>query len=192
MPLVIDRIMRIKIVITNVVCVCVCVCVCGGILQQFGILLASYVAQQYPLPEAYSIVDNILQRLLVLTNGLLSELREDYFLPLLPAIVRFCQTFPPLCSKATSILVALYQVCGSDNGGVMERRAGRRETELQKLGEHLSLTVKLKNPSLFFCSLLPSFSLSPPFITLYCTFWDEIITLYCTFWDESQYATLTH
>ncbi|CAI8032929.1 Integrator complex subunit 2, partial [Geodia barretti] len=67
--------------------------------QQFGVLLASFVVQQYPLPEALSIVDEILKFLLALANEIPSHLREDYFTPLLPALVRFCQTFPLLCQK---------------------------------------------------------------------------------------------
>ena len=45
-------------------------------------------------------------------------MRESYFEPLLPAIVRFCRTFPPLCSKATSILVALSRASSTGEGGV--------------------------------------------------------------------------
>jgi integrator complex subunit 2 len=84
--------------------------------QQFGVLLASFVVQQYPLPEALSIVDEILKCLLALANEIPSHLREDYFAPLLPALVRFCRTFPPLCQKVTQLLVGLSR--GSSNVGL--------------------------------------------------------------------------
>ena len=65
------------------------------------------MVQQFPLPEALSIVDEILKFLLALANEIPSHLREDYFTPLLPALVRFCQTFPLLCQKVTQLLVGL-------------------------------------------------------------------------------------
>ena len=92
-------------------------------LQQFGVLLASYVVQQYPLQEALTIVDDILKRLLILTSEIPAHMREDYFTPLLPALVRFCRTFPPLCSKVTRILVELSRVSSvGEQGGKRDSR----------------------------------------------------------------------
>ena len=74
------------------------------------------MTQQYPLPEALTIADDILKRLLVLTNESPAYMREEYFSPLLPALVRICRTFPPLCSQATNILIELTRVCSAVGG----------------------------------------------------------------------------
>ena len=69
--------------------------------------LAAEVMKQYPLPEAMGTAKDIFKRLTVLSNEIPKSIRESYFLPVLPAIVKLCQTFPPLCSEATEFLVHL-------------------------------------------------------------------------------------
>lgn len=77
----------------------------------FGVQLAAHVIQQYPVPEAMGIAKDIFKRLTILSSELSSELRESYFLAVLPSISLICRTFPPLCSEATQFLVHLSRVC---------------------------------------------------------------------------------
>ena len=67
--------------------------------------------QQYPLPDAMGIAKDIFKRLTVLASEIPVQIREEYFQPLLPSVVKLCQTFPPLCSEATGFLVHLSNVC---------------------------------------------------------------------------------
>ena len=85
-------------------------------VQQFGVQLAAHVLQQYPLPEALSIAQDIFKRLKLLVSEIPTEQREQYFVPLLPAVVKLCQTFPPLCCDAVEFLVQLSKICPLDNG----------------------------------------------------------------------------
>lgn len=93
-------------------------------------------------------VDDILKRLLLLTSEIPALVREDYFTPLLPALVRFGQTFPPLCSKVTNILVELSRV-SSVGGSVSEgpsmktiATGGGGGNERKKGGVFLTLVQK--------------------------------------------------
>ena len=86
---------------------------CFIFAQQFAVQLAAHVIQQYPLPEAMGVAKDIFKRLMVLANEIPADMREAYFLPLLPAVVKLCQTFPPLCTEATEFLVCLSKVCVS-------------------------------------------------------------------------------
>ena len=80
-------------------------------LQQFTIHLAAHVTQQYPLPEAVGVVKDIFKRLHVLANEIPEDKRETFFKPLLPALTKFCQTFPPLCTDVTELLLHLGKLC---------------------------------------------------------------------------------
>ena len=82
------------------------------------------MAQQYPLPEALNIVDDILKQLLILTNEIPAYMREEYFTPLLPGFVRFCRTFPPLGSKVTRILIELSRSSSAE----MEFKGGKGDS----------------------------------------------------------------
>lgn len=75
--------------------------------------------QQYPLPEAMGITKDIFKRLTVLASEIPAKIREEYFHPLLPSVVKLCQTFPPLCSEATGFLVHLSKVCVPLPSGIM-------------------------------------------------------------------------
>ena len=85
----------------------------SSFLQQFGIQLAAHVIEQYPLPDAMGIAKDIFKRLMVLSNEIPASLREGYFLPLLPSVVKLSKTFPPLCKEATEFLVHLCKTCGA-------------------------------------------------------------------------------
>ena len=82
-------------------------------LQQFGIQLAAHVIEQYPLPDAMGIAKDIFKRLMVLNNEIPASMREEYFLPLLPSVVKLSKTFPPLCKEAAEFLVYLCKTCGA-------------------------------------------------------------------------------
>ena len=69
------------------------------------------MTQQYPLPEAVDVVKDIFKRLHVLANEIPADKRDAFFKPLLPAVTKFCQTFPPLCTEATELLLHLGRVC---------------------------------------------------------------------------------
>lgn len=69
--------------------------------------------EQYPLPDAMGIAKDIFKRLVVLNNEIPASMREEYFLPLLPSVVKLTKTFPPLCKEAAEFLVHLCKTCGA-------------------------------------------------------------------------------
>ena len=69
--------------------------------------------EQYPLPDAMGIAKDIFKRLMVLNNEIPASMREEYFLPLLPSVVKLTKTFPPLCKEAAEFLVHLCKTCGA-------------------------------------------------------------------------------
>ncbi len=69
--------------------------------------------EQYPLPDAMGIAKDIFKRLMVLNNEIPASMREDYFLPLLPSVVKLSKTFPPLSKEAAEFLVYLSKTCGA-------------------------------------------------------------------------------
>ena len=73
--------------------------------------LAAHMIQQYPVPEAMGVAKDIFKRLTVLSAEVSSQVRESYFLAVLPSITLICRTFPPLCCEATELLVHLSRVC---------------------------------------------------------------------------------
>ena len=75
--------------------------------------------EQYPLPDAMGVAKDIFKRLMVLSNEIPASLREEYFLPLLPSVVKLSKTFPPLCKEAAEFLVHLSKMCGASLSGGM-------------------------------------------------------------------------
>ena len=57
------------------------------------------------------IAKDIFKRLMILTNEIPASVMEQYFLPLLPSVVKLAKTFPPLCKEATEFLVQLSKTC---------------------------------------------------------------------------------
>lgn len=59
---------------------------------------------------------------MVLTNEIPASVREQYFIPVLPSVVKLAKTFPPLCKEAAEFLVELSKTCGvslaSENLGI--------------------------------------------------------------------------
>ena len=71
----------------------------------FTVQLASYVTNQYPLPESLGVIKDILKRLHRFTEEIPSEKHHEFFTPLLPFVILFCETFPPLSVDATEFLI---------------------------------------------------------------------------------------
>ena len=59
----------------------------------------------------WALQKTIFKRLTVLASEIPVWIQEEYFQPLLPSVVKLCQTFPRLCSEATQFLVHLSIVC---------------------------------------------------------------------------------
>ena len=68
---------------------------------------------QFPLPKAMGVARYILSRLSSLLATLPASKRVAFFTPSLPALVRFCRAFPPLCDEATGFLLELGRVAAS-------------------------------------------------------------------------------
>ena len=62
----------------------------------FAIQLAATVTAQYPLSDAMGVARNIFKRLDRLVIEVPSVQQDKVFKPVLPAVVTFCETFPPL------------------------------------------------------------------------------------------------
>ena len=80
-------------------------------LQVFAIQLAAHVTHQYPLPDAMGVARNVFKKLNHLVVEIPLAKQEEVFKPVLPAIVIFCEAFPPLCVDATEFLLNLSKVC---------------------------------------------------------------------------------
>lgn len=87
-------------------------------MQIFGIQLAAHVIHQYPLPETMGIAKDIFQRLTVVSREVAADIRENYFISVLPSVSLLCKTFPPLCSDATTFLVHLTKLCKPETGSL--------------------------------------------------------------------------
>ena len=78
----------------------------------FAIQLAAHVIHQYPLPESVGLVkDSIFKKLHRFIDEVPSKRQHGVFFPLLPAMVLFCQTFPPLTVEAVDFLLHLCRAC---------------------------------------------------------------------------------
>ena len=91
----------------------------------FGIQLAAHAIHQYPVPDAMGIARDILKRLTVLSVEVSQEVRESYFLSVLPSLTLLCKSFPPLGSEATEFLVHLAKLCQPGVGSGARLGVGR-------------------------------------------------------------------
>ncbi|KAG1673893.1 Integrator complex subunit 2 [Nymphon striatum] len=81
--------------------------------QAFGIELISHLSLKYALPKALSIARLAVQVLSTLISVLSTDKHCEVFAPLLPALVRICQAFPPLCEDVVNFLLQLGCVSSS-------------------------------------------------------------------------------
>ena len=77
----------------------------------FSVQLAAFVTNQYPLPESLGLIRDIFKRLHRFTEEIPSEKHHEVFIPLLPFVILFCETFPPLSLEATNFLLYLCRIC---------------------------------------------------------------------------------
>lgn len=82
--------------------------------QVFAVDLVSHLAIQYALPKSLSVARLALNTLSTLLGVLPSVLRTQLFLPVLPALVRICEAFPPLVDDTVSLLMQLGRICASE------------------------------------------------------------------------------
>ena len=90
---------------------------CHAPIQVFGIQLAAHVIHQYPVPESMGVAKDIFARLTLVAGEVSPEVREDYFLSVLPSLALLCKAFPPLCADAAEFLVHLTKLCQPTGGG---------------------------------------------------------------------------
>ncbi|GFT54787.1 integrator complex subunit 2 [Nephila pilipes] len=80
-------------------------------LQIFAIELASHLCSQYAIAKSLSVAKLCINVCNTLLGVLPSFLQSKLFLPALPALVRMCETFPPLCEDVAFLLCQLGRVC---------------------------------------------------------------------------------
>ena len=103
-------------------------------MQVFAIQLAANVATKYPLPDAMGLTRSIFKKLDLLVVEVPPKKWNSFFKPILPAVVMFCQTFPPLCTEATAFLLHLSKLSHSSSdislstGQVLDTNATKQVT----------------------------------------------------------------
>lgn len=81
--------------------------------QIFGIQLLSHISLQYALPKSLNLCVMALNLLCALLGGVSSTQRIKLFKPVLPALVRISEAFPPLTDDIVNLLMQLSRVCES-------------------------------------------------------------------------------
>ncbi|KAK9686260.1 Integrator complex subunit 2 [Popillia japonica] len=81
--------------------------------QIFAIQLLSYLSLQYSLPKSLNLCVTALNLLYALLGSVSSSQRVKLFKPILPALVRISEAFPPLIEDITQLLLQLARICQS-------------------------------------------------------------------------------
>ncbi|KAG8587855.1 hypothetical protein GDO81_005800 [Engystomops pustulosus] len=102
--------------------------------QIFAIQLLSHLCIQYALPKSLSMARLAINVMGTLITVLTQAKRFSFFMPTLPCLVLFCQTFPPLYEDIMSLLIQIGQVCAS-NVATQTRDVDPIITRLQQLKE---------------------------------------------------------
>ncbi|CAL1297098.1 unnamed protein product [Larinioides sclopetarius] len=79
--------------------------------QIFAIELTSHLCSQYAIAKSLSVAKLCINVCNTLLGVLPSSEQSKLFLPALPALVRMCETFPPLCEDVAFLLCQLGRVC---------------------------------------------------------------------------------
>ncbi|XP_015906555.1 integrator complex subunit 2 isoform X2 [Parasteatoda tepidariorum] len=79
--------------------------------QVFAIELASHLCSQYAIAKSLSVAKLCINVCYTLLGVLPSSQHRKLFLPTLPALVRMCEAFPPLCEDVAFLLCQLARVC---------------------------------------------------------------------------------
>ncbi|XP_014676213.1 PREDICTED: integrator complex subunit 2-like [Priapulus caudatus] len=78
--------------------------------QIFAVELTSHLCLQYALPKSLSVARLAVNVLSTLLTMLSSDVYADVYIPVMPAMVRFCRAFPPLCDDVVAFLTQLAQM----------------------------------------------------------------------------------
>lgn len=81
--------------------------------QIFAIQLLSHLCLQYALPKSLNLCIVALNLLYALLGSISSNQRIKLFKPVLPALVRISEAFPPLCDDIIGLMTQLARVCES-------------------------------------------------------------------------------
>ena len=76
----------------------------------FAIELCSYLCIQYPVVKFLCVAKLCFNVSFTLLNILESSSRYEFFISVIPALVRMCRPFPPLVEETISLLVKLGQI----------------------------------------------------------------------------------
>ena len=72
--------------------------------------LCSYLCKQYSITKSFNVSKLCFSVSITLVSVLPSEKRAPFFTDILPALVRMCGPFPPLCEDAVKLLIQLSQI----------------------------------------------------------------------------------
>ena len=72
--------------------------------------LCSYLCKQYSITKSFNVAKLCFNVSITLVSVLPSEKRAPFFTDVLPALVRMCAPFPPLCEDAIKLLIQLSQI----------------------------------------------------------------------------------
>ena len=81
--------------------------------QLFAVQLMSHLAVQYPIEKSFSMCKYVMNRIKSLLAGLPASKRNQFFVPALETLVRFCKAFPPLRTDITEFLLKVSKVASS-------------------------------------------------------------------------------
>lgn len=81
--------------------------------QIFAIQLLSHISVQFAIPKCLNLCVTALNLLYALLSGISSSQRIKLFKPILPALVRISEAFPPLIDDIVQLLNQLAKICQS-------------------------------------------------------------------------------
>lgn len=81
--------------------------------QIFAIQLLSHISVQFAIPKSLNLCVTALNLLYALLSGISSTQRIKLFKPVLPALVRISEAFPPLTDDIIQLLSQLGKICQS-------------------------------------------------------------------------------
>lgn len=81
--------------------------------QIFAIQLLSHISVQFAIPKSLNLCVTALNLLYALLSGISSSQRIKLFKPVLPALVRISEAFPPLIDDIVQLLSQLAKICQS-------------------------------------------------------------------------------
>lgn len=78
--------------------------------QLFAVQLISFLAIQYPIPKSFSMCKYVVQQMTDLLCALPIAKRNQFFVPALGCLQRFCKAFPPIRSEVVTLLLQIGRV----------------------------------------------------------------------------------